>query len=146
MAALLQQARQEVVDGWLGDLVLPLLTDDPGAVRPPPVTRPPQELADPDSLFVAVDGVSLHYKERWPAGQAAAGAAPASSSSSSGGGGGGGGQAGRQLPAILLVHGFNGSVFNWRTTMQPLADATGCRSAAWAPGAWGWWQRAAGCL
>lgn len=130
--ALVQQARREVVDGWLGDLLVPLLTDDPGAAEPPPVTRSPQALADPDSLFVEVDGVSLHYKECWPAAAVDAAlpaASSATASSSNGSGDSGAAQQAAQLPAILLVHGFNGSVFNWRSMMQPLADATGCRCA-----------------
>ncbi|PRW50810.1 alpha beta-hydrolase [Chlorella sorokiniana] len=131
--ALVQQARREVVDGWLGDLVAPLLTDDPGAAQPPPVTRSPQDLADPDSLFVEVDGVSLHYKERWPAVAAGPDAAGQPASSSTAGGSGGSREAAGQAaqrPVILLVHGFNGSVFNWRSMMQPLADTTGCRVIA----------------
>lgn len=129
LAALVQQAQREVVDGWLGDLVLPLLTDDPGAAEPPPVTRAPRDLADPDSLFAEVDGVSLHYKESWPAAAATDAAVQAASSANGGGGSGEAAQRAAQLPTILLVHGFNGSVFNWRSVMQPLADATGCRCA-----------------
>ncbi len=128
--ALVQQARREVVDGWLSDLVAPLLTDDPGAAEPPPVTRSPQELADPDSRFVDVDGVNLHYKECRPEAAVAATGPAASSTateSSAAAGGGAAVQQAAQLPAIVLVHGFNGSTFNWRSMMQPLADATGCR-------------------
>lgn len=140
--ALVQQARREVVDGWLGDLLVPLLTDDPLSAQPPPATRSPQDLADPDSLFVEVDGVSLHYKMCWPAAAVDA-ALPAASSATAGSSNGSGGGAARQaaqLPAILLVHGFNGSVFNWRSTMQPLADATGCRCARLCKGLRGlWW-------
>ncbi|KAI7841246.1 hypothetical protein COHA_005083 [Chlorella ohadii] len=131
--ALVQQARREVVDGWLGDLVAPLLTDDPGAAEPPPVTRSPQELADPDSRFVDVNGVNLHYKECWPEAAVAATGPAASSTateSSAAAGGSAAVQQAAQLPAIVLVHGFNGSTFNWRSMMQPLADATGCRVIA----------------
>lgn len=50
-------------------------------------TVKPQSLADDDSHFLDVGGVTLHYKECGPA---TAGA-----------------------PAILLIHGWNGSVSNW---------------------------------
>ncbi len=52
-------------------------------------TRPPHELADPDSAFITVDGIRLHYKELAV------------------------GQVGPGSPTLLLVHGFNGSLFNW---------------------------------
>jgi hypothetical protein len=113
VSLLLDQAQREVWGGWLSDLVLPLVSDDPGAQAPPPRTAPPRAVADRDGLFAEVDGVALHYKEAWPAAAAAA----ASSIS-------------QQLPTVLLVHGFNGSTFSWRSTMQPLADATGCRVIA----------------
>jgi pimeloyl-ACP methyl ester carboxylesterase len=51
---------------------------------------PPPQLADPDSRFALVGGVALHYKEV-----------------------GAGDVAARGAPVLLLVHGFNGSVFNW---------------------------------
>lgn len=107
--ALLQAARKQVVDGWLSDLLLPLVSGDDGAAEPAPPTQTPQALGDPDSRFVAVDGVQLHYKEALPAG----------SGSSS------------DQPAICLIHGLNGSVFSWRMMQQSLADATGCRCAGW---------------
>lgn len=49
-------------------------------------TLPPEQLADPDSRFVTVDGIRHHYKQT--------GGDPTA-------------------PAVLLLHGFNGSVFNW---------------------------------
>jgi pimeloyl-ACP methyl ester carboxylesterase len=51
---------------------------------------PPRQLADPDSLFASVGGLELHYKEVTAGDVGAAGA-----------------------PVLLLVHGFNGSLFNW---------------------------------
>lgn len=116
VSLLLEQAQREVWGGWLSDLVLPLVSDDPGAEAPPPRTAPPRAIADRDGLFAEVDGVALHYKEAWPAAPAATATATASIS--------------QQLPTVLLVHGFNGSTFSWRSTMQPLADATGCRVIA----------------
>lgn len=124
LRSLAQQTVEEAWGGWLGDLVLPLLTDDPGSSLPPRAV-PPQQLADPDSSFVEVEGVALHYKAAHPCG---------SSSDSAGGSAlASGRQAAPARPTVLLVHGLNGSTFNWRATMQPLADATGCRY-----GAWGW--------
>lgn len=115
VGSLLEQARREVWSGWLSDLVLPLVSEDAGSQAPPPPTQPPRELADADSEFAEVDGVSLHFKQCWPS----TGEGPASGASSA---------AQQQRPAVLLIHGFNGSVFNWRDTMQAVADETGCRS------------------
>lgn len=113
--------------------MLPLLTDDPGSA-PPPRTVPPQQLADPDSKFVQVEGITLHYKEAWPSSSSSSNGSSGSSSGSAGGSTGGSPLAREQqasaLPTVLLVHGLNGSTFNWRATMQPLADATGCRVLA----------------
>lgn len=68
----------------LQELIQPVL-----AGPPPPLTDTvaPQQLADPDSRFLEVDGVMLHYKERGPTQPDA--------------------------PVVVLLHGFNGSVFNW---------------------------------
>lgn len=49
-------------------------------------TLPPEQLADPDSRFISIDGIRVHYKQT--------GSNP-------------------DAPAVLLLHGFNGSVFNW---------------------------------
>lgn len=61
-------------------------------VRPLRDTVPPQDLADPDSHFIAVNGLQIHYKT-----------------------------AGAGQPAIVLLHGFGASVFSWREVMEPLA-------------------------
>lgn len=131
VSALLEAARREVIDGWMADLVLPLVGDDTGAAAPPLATQPPQALASADGRFVEVEGVALHYKEAWPSvpgDQSAAAAASSSLRDISGSSSGGTSTSTpQQPPAILLVHGFNGSTFSWRNTMQELADATGCR-------------------
>jgi pimeloyl-ACP methyl ester carboxylesterase len=57
-------------------------------------TVPPKELADPDSKFIAVNGLDVHYKEM-----------------------------GDGHPALLLLHGFAASTFSWREVMEPLAQA-----------------------
>jgi pimeloyl-ACP methyl ester carboxylesterase len=54
---------------------------------------PVEQLADPDSLFVDVDGVTVHYKE-----------------------------AGQGDTALLLLHGFASSTYSWREVMAPLAE------------------------
>ena len=62
---------------------------DPWFAPPPPPlegTVDPVLLADADSRFINVDGLRVHYKAC-------------------------GGDKAR--PALLLLHGFNGSVFNW---------------------------------
>lgn len=55
-------------------------------------TVPPEELADPDSRFVEVNGLRVHYKA-----------------------------AGQGEPTLILLHGFAASVFSWREVMAPLA-------------------------
>lgn len=54
-----------------------------------------------------VDGVSIHYKE------ATAGLSDAA-----------------PPLTIVMLHGFNGSVFNWRLVMQPLADRIAAEGGA----------------
>lgn len=70
----------------VGPLVFPIqpLTD----------TLPVEQLADPDSQFVTINGVKVHYKIY------------------------GSGQ-----PVIILLHGFGASTFSWREVTQPLAQA-----------------------
>jgi pimeloyl-ACP methyl ester carboxylesterase len=54
--------------------------------------RDPRELADPDSQFVEVDGVELHYK-----------------------------QYGSGEPVMVLLHGFAASTFSFREVVEPLS-------------------------
>ncbi len=56
-------------------------------------TVPPAQLADPDSRFVEVNGLTVHYKV-----------------------------AGDGEPTWVLLHGFASSVFSWREVMVPLAE------------------------
>lgn len=69
----------------IGPLVIPLpaLAD----------TVPPQDLADPDSLFTEVRDLQVHYK-----------------------------LAGTGEPALVLLHGFGASVFSWRKVTEPLGQ------------------------
>ncbi len=75
-------------------LIFLILAVGPFLVPVPPLqnTRPPEELADPDSLFVEIDGLKLHYK-----------------------------QTGQGKPALILLHGFGASLFSWREVMAPLS-------------------------
>ena len=57
-------------------------------------TVPVEQLAEPDSLFVDVNGLQVHYKV--------------------------GGEDDRTL---VLLHGFAASVFSWRKVMEPLSEA-----------------------
>lgn len=67
----------------------------PFLVPVPPLkgTKAERELADPDSKFVEVNGLSLHYKEM------------------------GAGQG-----TFILLHGFGASIFSWREVMQPFSE------------------------
>jgi pimeloyl-ACP methyl ester carboxylesterase len=67
----------------------------PFLIPVPPLagTVPPEQLADPDSRFVEVNGLRVHYK-----------------------------MAGQGVPVMVLMHGFAASVFSWREVMEPLAE------------------------
>ncbi len=69
----------------IGPLVIPLpaLAD----------TVPPQDLAEPDSLFAEVYGLEVHYK-----------------------------LAGEGEPTLVLLHGFAASAFSWRKVTKPLGE------------------------
>jgi pimeloyl-ACP methyl ester carboxylesterase len=69
----------------VGPLIIPI----------PPLsdTLPPKALAGPDSLFIGIDGVEVHYQS-----------------------------AGEGEPVILLLHGFAASLFSWREVQEPLSQ------------------------
>lgn len=75
-------------------LLLALLVG-PFLIPVPPLegTRSERELADPDSKFVEVNGLSVHYKEM-----------------------------GTGQPVFILLHGFGASAFSWREVMGPFAE------------------------
>ena len=56
-------------------------------------TVSPEQLADPDSLFIDVNGLQVHYK-----------------------------MAGQGEPAVVLLHGFGASIYSWRKVMLPLSE------------------------
>ena len=62
-------------------------------VKPLNNTLPPEDLADPDSQFIEINGLSVHYK--WM---------------------------GAGEPTFILLHGFGASTFSWREVMSPLAE------------------------
>jgi pimeloyl-ACP methyl ester carboxylesterase len=68
----------------VGPLIVPI----------PPIQGvvPPQQLADPDSRFVEINGMDVHYKT-----------------------------AGQGEPALILLHGFGASIFSWREVYFPLS-------------------------
>lgn len=69
---------------WVADLVQPFVLGPPEPLQD---TVPPQQLGDADSQWMQVNGVDVHYKDIGPK-------TPCT-------------------PAILLLHGYNGSVFSW---------------------------------
>jgi pimeloyl-ACP methyl ester carboxylesterase len=75
--------------------VLLLLAVGPFLVPIPPLKGavPPEQLADPDSKFIDINGLRVHYKE-----------------------------AGQGEPALILEHGFAASLFSWREVLGPLAQ------------------------
>jgi pimeloyl-ACP methyl ester carboxylesterase len=77
-------------------ILLVIVLIGPFIIPIPPLenTRPPQELAYPDSHFVEVSGITVHYQE-----------------------------AGAGEPVFILLHGFAASTFSWQEVMEPLAEA-----------------------
>ena len=61
-------------------------------ISPSKDTRPPHELADPDSTFIEVNGLDVHVKTM-----------------------------GQGEPAFVLLHGFGASLDSWNTIMGPLS-------------------------
>lgn len=80
---------------WILVAMTALLFVVPFLVPVPPLrgTVPPEQLRDPDSLFIDVDGLTVHYKTR-----------------------------GTSQPVFVLLHGFGASTFSWREVMEPLSQ------------------------
>jgi alpha-beta hydrolase superfamily lysophospholipase len=78
----------------LGFLIL-LLLILPFLFPVPPLedTVPVEELDDPDSQFMQVDGLRVHYKTY-----------------------------GQGEPVFILLHGFGASLFSWREVIGPLSQ------------------------
>ena len=77
-------------------VLLLILLVGPLLIPVPPLngTVPPEQLADPDSRFVDINSLQVHYKT-----------------------------AGQGEPVLVLLHGFGASVFSWREVMEPLAES-----------------------
>ena len=75
--------------------LLALVLIGPFLVPIPPLedTVPPEQLADPDSRFIQVNELKVHYKTT-----------------------------GAGEPNLILLHGFGASVFSWREVMEPLGE------------------------
>jgi len=69
---------------FIGPLLIP--------IRPSKGTQSNQLLADPDSQFIEVNNITVHYKTR-----------------------------GSGKPVFILLHGFGANVFTWSQVMEPLA-------------------------
>ena len=78
----------------VGVLLLVVLVG-PFLIPIPPLkdTVPPEQLADPDSRFIEVNGLRVHYKTM-----------------------------GEGEPVLVLLHGFAASLFSWREAMEPLSE------------------------
>ena len=76
-------------------VLLLVLLVGPFLVPLPPVpgTVPAQQLADPDSHFVQINGLNVHYKIM-----------------------------GQGQPVFILLHGFGASLFSWHAVMEPLSQ------------------------
>jgi pimeloyl-ACP methyl ester carboxylesterase len=76
-------------------IILLIVVVGPLIVPIPPIneTLPPKALAGPDSLFIEIDGVEVHYQT-----------------------------AGDGEPVFLLLHGFAASLFSWRKVQAPLSQ------------------------
>jgi len=88
------QTLRRILLGAIIVLIL-LVAVGPFLVPIPPLEglKPPEQLADPDSRFIEVNGLRVHYKLM-----------------------------GRGEPLILLLHGFGANTSSWRKVMAPLAE------------------------
>jgi pimeloyl-ACP methyl ester carboxylesterase len=79
---------------WASVAIFLLLAIGPFLVPVSPLedTVPPRALADPDSRFINIDRIAIHYKI-----------------------------AGRGEPAFVLFHGFGASTFTWREVISPMS-------------------------
>jgi pimeloyl-ACP methyl ester carboxylesterase len=76
-------------------VLLLIMLVGPFLVPVPPLTDtvPPEQLADPDSQFIEINGLTVHVKTM-----------------------------GHGEPVILLLHGFGASLFSWHAVMEPLSQ------------------------
>jgi pimeloyl-ACP methyl ester carboxylesterase len=83
------------ITGWIAGVLLLLVLIGPFLVPVPPLedTIPVESLTDPDSRFIEVNGINVHYKLY-----------------------------GQGEPTFILLHGFGASLFSWREVTAPLAE------------------------
>ncbi|MBN1666680.1 MAG: alpha/beta hydrolase [Anaerolineales bacterium] len=81
---------------WILAIIVLLLLVGPFLVPVPALenTVPRHALADPDSLFIELNGLEVHYK-----------------------------RAGSGEPTFILLHGFGANLVTWREVMEPLAQS-----------------------
>jgi pimeloyl-ACP methyl ester carboxylesterase len=82
-----------LVTALLAVLLLVLVGPFLVPVLPAAGTVPPQQLADPDSQFIQLNGLSVHVKTL-----------------------------GQGSTTFILLHGFGASLFSWREVMEPLSQ------------------------
>jgi pimeloyl-ACP methyl ester carboxylesterase len=83
------------IAGTVLSVLLILILLGPFLVPVPPLenTVPVEQLTDPDSRFIEVNGIKVHYKTY-----------------------------GQGEPTFILLHGFGASLFSWREVTAPLAE------------------------
>ena len=76
-------------------ILLLLIFVGPFLVPVPPLenTQPSETLADPDSQFIEINNLKVHYKQQ-----------------------------GEGKPVFILMHGFGASTFSWREVMDPFSQ------------------------
>jgi len=76
-------------------VLLLLVLVGPFLVPVPPLegTLPPEQLGDPDSQFIEIDGLTVHVKTM-----------------------------GQGEPVFVLLHGFGASLYSWQAVMEPLSE------------------------
>ena len=83
------------ITGTVLGVILTLILIGPFLIPVPPLegTVPAEQLADPDSKFIEVNGLNVHYKTF-----------------------------GQGEPVFILLHGFGASLFSWHEVTTPLAE------------------------
>ena len=107
LLALREQFQRDSVP-WLIDLVAPILQGPP---QPLIGTRRARELADPDSKFISISGLDIHYKEHLLHDFSAPATATLDEQTSF-----------KAQPNVICLHGFQGSTFSYRKILTKLAS------------------------
>jgi pimeloyl-ACP methyl ester carboxylesterase len=91
----LKKKRFWKITGWIAGVLLLLVLIGPFLVPVPPLedTIPVESLTNPDSRFIEVNGINVHYKLY-----------------------------GQGKPTFILLHGFGASLFSWREVTAPLTE------------------------